>query len=222
MVRYILIFIFLIFLVSSEFTHAAEFHGGVNLGYYGGRGWDIYASAFKFAQGLPLGVRLNMGYVTFDPGNASDARRIFINNNQGGTIQKKGSVIRFSFDFLYPIKILNLPETAVFIGPRYASFKGNFKFIGDNEDFDVTSDHWGVGAGLEAGFPISKRIKFVLLTGFDYYTSSTLYGHDTSYSPTGEDSNPREEYLYDDADKAINQPNFEPRLMVGISYRIGK
>ena len=105
---------------------------------------------------------------------------------------------------------------------RYASFKGNFKFIGDNEDFDVTSNHWGVGAGLEAGFPISKRINFVLLTGFDYYSSATLYGHDTSYSPNGEDSNPREDYQYSDADKAVNQPNFEPRIMLGFSYRVGK
>jgi hypothetical protein len=222
MFRYFLILFIIIFVLSSQMLESAEFRSGLNWGYYGGRGWDAYGSAYNFAKGLPLAARLNIGYVTLNPGNANDARRIFINNDQGGTVQKKGSVIRLSFDFLYPIKIMNLPEVHIYAGPRFASFKGNFKFIGDNEDFDVTSSHWGFGLGLETGFPISKRLNFMVLTGMDYYASSTFYGHDTSYGPNGEKNNPREDYEYQDADQAINQPGFEPRLMIGLSYRLGK
>jgi len=200
----------------------AEWRAGINVGHYGGLGWDLYGSVHNFAQGLPLVARINVGYVSLDPGNATDARRIFINNNQGGTVPEKGNIIRFSFDFMYPVNHFSIPEAYVFFGPRYASFKANFKFIGNNEDFEVTSKHWGVGMGVEVGFPISKKVNFNLNTGFDYYTSAILYGHDTSYAPDGERINPRENYQYNDADEAINQPKLELRLMLGLSYRFGK
>jgi len=221
--KYFLIIVVGLFLLSSQTTAtAADISGGINIGHYGGLGFDIYGSAHNFASGLPLGLRLNLGYVTFDPGNAADARRIFINNNQGGTIQEKGSLIRFSFDFVYPVKIFNLSGSNIYAGPRYGQFKGNFKFVGDNEDFDVTSTHWGLGAGIEAGFPMSSKIDFMITTGTDYYFAATLYGHDTSYGPDGESENPREDYKYSDADQAVNQPKFEFRFMLGLQYHFGK
>jgi hypothetical protein len=216
--KYLLVFIVLVFSLTSG--EAADLYGGVNFGLYGGLGFDAYASAFNFASGLPLGLRLGLGYSSFDPGNATDARRIFINNNQGGTVQERGTLLRLNFDFVYPIQLLNLPEANIYFGPRYADFKGNFKFVGDNEDFDVTSTHWGLG--LEAGFSMSSRIDFTMIAGADYYFSSTLYGHDTSYSPNGETENPREDYQYNDADQAINQPALEPRIMLGLRYKLGK
>jgi hypothetical protein len=77
--------------------------------------------------------------------------------NEGGTIEEKGRVYRFGLDFLYPIRLLKLPESFLLLGPRYTSFTGNFKFIGDNEDFDVTGKQWGMGLGLETGFSISRK-----------------------------------------------------------------
>jgi hypothetical protein len=215
-------FVIILMLSAVSTGKASDLFGGVNFGLYGGLGFDAYASAHNFADGLPLGLRLGFGYSSFDPGNATDARRIFINNNQGGTVQERGTLIRFSFDFVYPIRLLNLPEANLYIGPRYADFKGNFKFIGDNEDFDVTSNHWGLGLGLDAGFSMNSKIDFTMIAGADYYFSSTLYGHDTSYSPNGENENPREDYQYNDADQAINQPSLEPRFMIGLRYKFGK
>lgn len=216
------LFIALIAFSGTNNIEAANFRGGINWGYYGGLGVDLYGSVYHFAQGLPLSAKFDLGYVSFDPGNATNARRIFINNNQGGTVKERGSVLRFAMDFMYPFSFLNVPESSIYFGPRYARFKGNFKFIGNNEDFDVTSNHWGFGFGFDLGFPLSKRFILGLNTGTDYYLSSTLYGHDTSYGPDGEKINPREDYDYQDADKAINQPKFELRLMLGLSYRFGK
>jgi hypothetical protein len=219
-------FTILIFFVTSIFgisqADASDFRGGINWGHYGGMGWDFYGSTYNFAQGLPLVAKLTLGYVSLDPGNATEARRIFINNNQGGTVQKKGSIFRFSLDFMYPFRFINVPESYIYFGPRYALFKGNFKFIGNNEDFNVTSNHWGAGLGLEMGFPLSKKFMLSFLTGADYYLSSVLSGHDTSYAPNGEKVNPREDYEYQDADEAINQPKLELRLMLGFSYKFGK
>jgi hypothetical protein len=54
--------------------------------------------------------------------------------------------------------------------------------------------------------------------GADYFFEAPLTGHDTSYSPSGDDANPRKGYTFEDADAAINQPRWAPRLMVGYNY----
>ena len=48
--------------------------------------------------------------------------------------------------------------------------------------------------------------------------SSTLTGHDTSYNPDGTSVNPREDYESSDADAAVGQPKFRPRLVTGLQY----
>ena len=106
----------------------------------------------------------------------------------------------------------------VFAGVRNSMFTANFRFIGGNEDFDVTSNQWGVGAGLRTAFPISRNVSFVMSGGLDWYLSSTLTGHDTSYSPDGESVNGRNDYTFTDADEAVNQPKLHPVGMIGISY----
>jgi hypothetical protein len=97
-------------------------------------------------------------------------------------------------------------------------FTGNFNYIGGNENFDVTSDQWGWGLGFKSYFPMTRKLELALTTGVDYYLSSELIGHDTKYSPDGEDVNPREDYKFKDADDAINQPKLKLRLLLGLNY----
>jgi hypothetical protein len=59
-----------------------------------------------------------------------------------------------------------------------------------------------------------------LTIGGDYFFDAKLQGHDTAYLPDGENVNPRDDFTYKDADKAINQPKIEFRLMIGFSYAI--
>lgn len=103
-------------------------------------------------------------------------------------------------------------------GVRYARFTGNFRFVGGNEDFDIRNSQWGLGGGCESYFDVSRHLDMILTAGIDYYFSGTLSGHDTAYSPTGDDVNPREDYTYADADAAIGQPKLTPLLMLGVSY----
>ncbi len=65
---------------------------------------------------------------------------------------------------------------------------------------------------------MNNQFYFITSAGFDYYFSSELSGHDTRYSPDGEDVNTRNDYTYDDADNAINNPTFQLRLLVGVNY----
>ena len=50
---------------------------------------------------------LGIGYTTLDPGNASDARRIFINNATNGVPKKKGKAFDYRLDFMWETNVLN-------------------------------------------------------------------------------------------------------------------
>ncbi|MBD3257469.1 hypothetical protein GF377_03470 [candidate division GN15 bacterium] len=196
-----------------------ELSGGVVLGYYGGFGIHVNGMVSNLAQDFPMSIRFGLGYASVAPGEAAAARRIFINDATNGVPEKSGRLYDFRMDLMYPIKVLKLKRAFLFGGPRYGRFVGNFKYIGGNEDFDVKSNQWGFGAGIETFFAMSPVLDLVLTAGVDYYTDATLTGHDTSYNPDGDNANPRDDYTYDDADEAIDQPAFEPRIMMGFRYR---
>jgi len=197
---------------------AADLSGSALIGYQGGPGFQLGAMVSNFARGFPLNMQLSLGYRSLNPGNAADARKIYINDATNGDPEKKGWMWDVRFDLFYQVKWFSLDRGYIYFGPRYGSFTGNFKFVGGNEDFDITSTQWGLGAGVQAYFPMSHKFDFIIGTGIDYYFDGTLSGHDTSYSPDGENVNPRQDYTYDDAKSAVNQPGFEFLLLIGIGY----
>ena len=192
-----------------------KFTAGFNVGHNGGFGLNFYITAAEFAEDFPFIARFSIGHAWRNPGNADSARKIFINDATNGTPEKSGRFWQFDFDFVY-----NKGGLFIYGGPRLSKFIGNFKFVGGNEDFDVKSMQWGVGFGLEKYYRINRKLKLVLTGGVSYFFDATLYAHDTSYSPDGEDINPRRDYTYEDADRAINQPKFVLRAMIGLNYRL--
>jgi hypothetical protein len=200
---------------------AADFRAGFQIGYTGGVGAEVNAAVSDFAEGFPMALRFAIGYTSREPGKAADARRIFINDATNGTPEENGWFWDYRFDLMYRFALRSVDKLFVVGGVRYAQFTSNFKFIGGNEDFDVTSNQWGIGLGLEGYFDISSRLEFMVGGGFDYFFDSTLKGHDTEYNPDGDHVNPRNDYTYDDANDAINQPTFIGRALIGLSYRFG-
>lgn len=173
----------------------------------------------QFSKNLPLHLRLGFSYASLsDPGEAWEARQIFINNNTSGDPVTSGKCWYLNLDMLYQISLFSLKQSYIFFGPRYSSFTGTFEFAGGNEMFDVVSSQWGAGTGLIAYFSITRKIKLNTSFGFSYYFTSELSGHDTSYSPDGNHVNPRSDYDYSDADNAINQPKFEFQLSLGLAF----
>jgi len=203
---------------NSSADSKARFSAGLLMGYSSGFSVQGYGLASNFAKGFPLRARLGLGYVATEPGDALAARRIFINDATNGIPEESGRTWEFKLDLQYPVSLFKMERAFLYGGVRYARFTGNFKFVGGNEDFDIRSNHWGLGAGLESYFMVSPRFDMVLTAGLDYFFSSSLSGHDTSYSPEGEDQNPRNDYTYSDADSAIGQPKLDPVLMLGFAY----
>jgi hypothetical protein len=208
----------LLCLIFVGTASATNISGGINLGYNGGPGFQLNGIMANFAKDFPLNLQFGLAYTALNPGNSADARKIFINDATNGDPEKKGWRWDYRLDLLYRVQWFSLKKAYFYGGTRYSLFTANFKFIGGNEDFDITSNQWGFGLGLISFFDISRKVDFVLTTGLDYFLSSELGGHDTTYSPDGEDVNPRLDYDYDDADEAVNQPNFQLRLMLGLNY----
>ncbi len=201
------------------------FSAGIKTGY--NRGFGVHAdfTVHKLSEEIPFKLRFGIGYNKLDPGNSFEARRIFINNATNGVPEKKGRSFDYRLDFIFVHTFLKVKQSYLVFGPRYSSFTGNFKFVGGNEDFDVTSRQWGIGAGEELNFSMTRKLDLVIALGLDYYFPNTLTGHDTSYSPDNENVNPRNDnqngdipFTYKDADGAINQPKFMPRIMIGLNY----
>jgi len=168
-----------------------------------------------------------MGYTTLDPGNSSDARRIFINNATNGVPEEKAKAFDYRLDFMWETSLFNLEESYIVFGPRYSSFAANFKYVVGNEYFDVSLRQFGIGLGAETQFKISEKFNLYLATGLDYFFNNTLKGHDTSYSTNDDNGNPRndnqnndEQFTFSDANEVIKQPSFMPRVMLGFVYKI--
>ena len=204
---------------------SSKFSAGVLTGFNMGFGVQTNFTLHQAASGLPFDLRLGLGYTWMNPGDALEARRVFINNNTNGTPEKSGRSIDYRLDFMLPKSILGMKHSYIVLGPRGASFKGNFAYIGGNEEFDVISNQWGVGGGVQTHFSMVRNLTLVLAAGLDYYFPSTLHGHDTSYSPDNDNVNPRndnenddEPFTYKDADQAISQPRWMPYAMIGVTY----
>jgi len=222
--KIILTFIFFISIFGSlysqsynnTFTTGPRLYAGFITGYNGGFGTQLNFTISNFQSGFPLSARFGFGYTTVEAGKSADARRVFINNATNGTPEEKGWMWDLRFDMLIPINILS--NSFIYVGPRYSMFTANFKYVGGNEDFDVTSNQFGLGGGIETQFPLVPNLYMVFGGGVDYFFESTLKGHDTSYSPDGDDVNPREDYTYSDADESVNQPKLLGRFMIGLNY----
>lgn len=218
-----LTFILLITMSTRSFTQTLnmgnslgpKFYGGMVFGYNGGFGGQLNFTMTSFQSGFPLSLRFGFGYTNVEPGIPGDARKIFINDATNGTPEERGYVWDLRFDVLYPVNLLD--KSNLYVGARYAMFTGNFNYVGGNENFDITSNQFGLGAGLETQFLLVPNLYLVFSGGADYFFESTLSGHDTSYSPDGDDVNPRQDYTYNDADEAVNQPSIEGRFMIGVN-----
>jgi hypothetical protein len=201
-------------------SRAADFSVGGLVGYKGGLGFRATGTVFDFAREFPLAIEIGIGYSIHDPGIATDVRRIFINEATNGTPEKSGYAWDFRFDFLYHTRMLGVERAYLYGGVRYSLFTGNFDYVGGNENFDITSNQVGIGLGLKTLFPMSNRVDFVLTAGLDYHFAAALKGHDTTYAPDNDNVNPREDFVYADADAAVNQPKLQPVLMLGVNVRL--
>jgi len=222
-----------ILLISTLFVTAqpndenSNFAIGFSTGYNRGIGVQLNITALNPSQSLPIQIRFGVGMTKLNPGSAADARRIFINNATNGVPEEKARSFDYRLDFLVDSDLIKTDNFQLGFGPRFSSFKANFKYVGGNEDFDVTSKQFGLGLGGESQFLINSKLNLLVAVGLDYFFNNTLKGHDTFYSPDDDNVNPRQDntndnidFTFSDANEAIKQPNFMPRVLIGLVYKM--
>jgi hypothetical protein len=170
------IFLFaLVFTIWVSLASAQEFRQGFSLGYQEDIAGIVTLDVEELNAQVPFSFGVFVGYsYQFDSGNAEDARKIFINDATGGTIQKFGSAIILGADFRYGLSTGSDTELRLFAGPRGVLYQAHYAFLGDNEDFDVRSNQAGAAGGIQALIPVSERIDLSLSAGVAYYLPATL------------------------------------------------
>lgn len=205
-------------LCSVGVSEAMDLFSSLSVGYKSGLSFRGTTGLANFAQGFPLSVEFGITYSSVDAGDPFPARRVFIADAANGTPEKNGTTWDFRLDFLYNLNIRGPKAIYIFAGPRFSMFDAHFHYVGANEEFDVTSNPWGLGLGLKGLFAISSRVDLTLSGGFDNYFDTSIHGHDTTYNPDNQNVNPKENFTYKDAKAVVNTPRFQGLLMVGLTY----
>lgn len=200
----------------------ARWSWAAETGFDGGPGAVASLECAEFARGIPFALRFGAGYAGRSPGDGILARAVFINNNTNGTLVQNGHRWSYRLDAVVTPERGLLQGMRWSAGPRLSRFTAHFDYVDGNEEFDVTSHQWGVGAMLEKSWPIGAGSRFALSAGADWFFGAALAGHGTTYSPDGTTVNPHEDFGWGDADEAIHQPKFEPRVLLGIVRGIGR
>lgn len=210
--------------LSAATASAIELYEEIRVGYTNDVGIAAGLRLAELSEEIPLFFSLNGGYIRqAEPGNAEDARGIFINDGTGGNIEEYGQSWHYGLDVGYEVLRQDALRVAAFGGARQNHYSASFAFIGDNEAFRVTTRQIGFGGGANLILgAASQRVQFALSGGAYYFVKARFDAHGTFYyTPDGVDSQPRDEYTYEDADDAVNQPRLRPFAEIGILLRLG-
>lgn len=214
----------LLIIVFPVSIYAVQLYQEFAVGYYNDLGVTLGLRVEDSNSEFPFFLQARIGSIyQIEPGNAEEARKIFINDNQGGNIQEFGLSYLTSIDFGWKIQLKNALQLELNISGLVNHYEAHFAFIGNNEAFTVKSTTLGIGIGgsLRIGFSES-RTSVLIKGGLEYFPKSRIDSHGTFfYTPDGSDDNPRNDYTYEDADEAIFQPCLRPYIQIGILFPIG-
>lgn len=209
---------------------AQKFSVEAGAGFYGGLGGQLAVVAEDLAPGLPLGVRLGVGFATSDALNDDVAYARVTGTQKWGDYKKNnelsewGQNVTLSLDVLYKLNGLGLPvEVAPYAGLRYNLFSGGYTDPNNkvsDKSRTVSSNQLGLGLGVRAAYPLMPNLSLVGDLGVDYYFNACIKevtepdsGSKTESSFCPSDSG------YDDANKFVTQPEWVFKLRLGAAYR---
>ena len=203
---------------------AQRFSVEASAGYiYSGLGGQLAVVAEDLAPGLPLAVRLGLGFATSDGLNDS----FDLGGGGGptwGSIKESeyGQNITIALDALFNIPTQGLlpgqgSSVAAYLGLRYNLFEGGGTDSG-GDTYKATANAFGVGGGLRLAFPLDRTLTLVADAGLDYFFQGCITfsgtGVGTTITACPGDS------LYPDANSFATQPDgFVFRARLGGAFR---
>ena len=200
---------------------AQKFSVEASAGYiYSGLGGQLAVVAEDLAPGLPLAVRLGLGFATsdalddnYDLGGGTTWGDVKDANN----LTEWGQNITLSLDVLYKLPAQGLPVSlAPYLGLRYNMFEGG-AYDNSGNWLKFSSNAFGFGGGIRAAYAVIPNLDVVADLGADYYlqsciTESTSRGSTATGCPG--DSG------YAQGNAFVTQPDgFVFRVRLGAAYR---
>jgi hypothetical protein len=203
---------------------AQKFSVEASAGYiYSGLGGQLAVVAEDLAPGLPLAVRLGLGFATSDALDDNfNLSRLGGPNSTWGQYKNNfnftewGQNITLSLDVLYKLPAQGLPVSlAPYLGLRYNMFEGGA--YNNSGWLKVSSNAFGFGGGIRAAYAVIPNLDVVADLGADYYLQSCLTGS-SSGGPTTTTCPGDSSYANDNA--FVTQPDgFVFRVRLGAAYR---
>jgi len=199
---------------------AQKFSVEASAGYiYSGLGGQLAVVAEDLAPGLPLAVRLGLGFATSD---ALDDNYDLGGGTTWGDLKDTsnltewGQNITLSLDVLFTLPAQGLPVSlAPYLGLRYNLFEGGAYNGGTQAK--VSSNAFGLGGGIRAAFAVIPNLDVVADLGADYYPQScitgSIFGGPTTTTCPGDPG-------YANLNAFVTQPDgFVFRVRLGAAYR---
>jgi hypothetical protein len=201
---------------------AQKFSVEASAGYiYSGLGGQLAVVAEDLAPGLPLAVRLGLGFATSD---ALDDN--YVIDEDGGTtwgdvkdasnLTEWGQNITLSLDVLFTLPAQGLPVSlAPYLGLRYNLFEGG-AYNNSGNWGKYSSNAFGFGGGIRAAFAVIPNLDVVADLGADYYLQSDITETTSSGSTTFRPGDSG----YANLNAFVTQPDgFVFRVRLGAAYR---
>jgi hypothetical protein len=203
---------------------AQKFSVEASAGYiYSGLGGQLAVVAEDLAPGLPLAVRLGLGFATSDALDDNfNLSRLGGPNSTWGQYKNNfnftewGQNITLSLDVLYKLPAQGLPVSlAPYLGLRYNMFEGGAYNGGTQAK--VSSNAFGLGGGIRAAYAVIPNLDVVADLGADYYLQSCItgsfFGGPTTTTCPGDAG-------YANLNAFVTQPDgFVFRVRLGVAYR---
>jgi hypothetical protein len=207
---------------------AQKFSVEAGAGLYGNLGGQLAVVAEDFTPGLPLGVRLGVGFAqsdALDDGYDLGGGTTWGDYKKTNELSEWGQNITLSLDVLYKVAGLGLPvEVAPYAGIRYNLFSGGYtdpqNKISGTKSGSFSTNQFGFGAGVRLAYPLMPNLSLVGDLGADYYLNACFKSvrEDDSGNKTESTVCPGDSG-YDSLNELVTQPEWVFKLRVGAAYR---
>jgi len=202
---------------------AQKFSVEASAGYvYSGLGGQLAVVVEDLAPGLPLAVRLGLGFATSDaldddvviPPGRPGAGTIWKNFKNANDLTEWGQNITLSLDVLFTLPVEGLPVSlAPYLGLRYNFFEGGY-YNGISRKY--SSDAFGFGGGIRVAYAVIPDLDVVADLGVDYYLQACIKESTSSGSST----TCPDDTGYENLNAFVTQPDgFVFRVRLGAAFR---
>ncbi len=196
---------------------------GLTGGYQQGLSGGITLRAANVAG--PVGVRASVDYNNVD--NSLNDNAAYIPGTGVTVAQRKaagdkeyGNSVTVGLDATYDLPSM-VPGVNAYVygGPRYNNFNATLDQASSGAGkVTYTTNQFGLGAGVAAGYAITGNLSLTGDLGVDYYFPSSFSTNTGGANGTGDTYN-QGEGGYAEVDNLVNQPTTSFKAKLGIAYR---